>query len=202
MAFRTWEWLLRAKLAAGLQAFRDDTTLVPTLFADLSPNSLTNVQDWLMNHEVSILLGYPQHLEDLPAWTIALAGESVITTPLGGLLSHTFDPNTGDETDETGDLIRKTYQIFTASLNPDLTVVLAAILQQILKSMRRELDTEGFHQMTVGQLDPINLRTDFLPQRVYVRTTTVSLMTEETVLEIDTSLPKDVEITLSIDLNL
>lgn len=200
MGFRNLEWLLRERLRVGLQRFRDDQTLVDTLFTDLSSNSRTHVKDWLLKHDVSILLGFPRHVEDVPCWVIAMTGESPLRTPIGERFSHAWTAEA--ESDELGDLVRKNYAVYTMSQNADLTVLLSSILQQILKSMRQDLDLNGFYQMSVAQQDALDLRVDFLPNYLYVRTTALSVLTEDTVLKVDSSLPSDIEISLDVELNL
>jgi hypothetical protein len=200
MSFRQLEWLLRERLRAGLQRFRDDPAMVDRLFADLSENSRTHVKDWLLNHDVRVLLGFPRHMEDIPCWTIAMTGESPVRTPIGEMFEHRWSAQ--DEQDENGDLVRKNYAIYTMSQNADLTVLLSTVLQHILKSMRKDLDMEGFHQMIVAQQDALDLRVDFLPNYLYVRATALMVMTEDTVLYVDSTLPSDIEISLSVDLSL
>lgn len=201
MAFRQLEFLMRERLRVGLQAFRDDPTLVDRLFEDLSLNSRTNIKDWLQNHEVSIILGFPRNLEDFPCWTLAMAGESPAGIPLGQLFDHEYDSTDG-ESDNMGDLVNKTYQITTMSQDPDLTLILATMLQHILKSMRQDLDLEGFHRMTVAQQDAVDLRVQFLPNYLYTRTTTFSVLVQDTVLFIDSTLPRSIDIALNVDMTL
>lgn len=198
--FRQLEWLLRERLRVALQRFRDDPTLVDSLFTDLSENSRTHVKNWLQAHDVSILLGFPRHVEDVPCWVIAMTGEAPMRTPIGTRMDHTWSST--EETDDFGDLVRKNYAIYTMSQNADLTVLLSSILQHALKSMRRELDLSGFYQMTVAQQDALDLRVDFLPNYLYVRATAISVMVEDTVLYVDSTLPSDIEINLSVDLEL
>lgn len=200
MGFRQLEWLLRERLRVGLQQFRDNPDLVDTLFVDLSENSRNHVKDWLLNNDVRIILGFPRHLEDIPCWTIAMTGESPARVPIGERFDHVW--STDDEQDDYGDLVRKNYAIYTMSSNADLTVLLSTILQHLLKSMRKDLDMDGFHQMMVAQQDALDLRVDFLPNYLYVRATAIMVMTEDTVLRIDSSLPSDIEISLSVDLSL
>lgn len=200
MGFRQLEWLLRERLRVGLQAFRDDPTMVDRLFADLSSNSRTHVKDWLAKHDVSILLGFPRHMDDVPCWTLALTGESPMRTPIGEVFDHYWTASA--ESDDRGDLVRKNYVIYTMTQNPDLTVLLSSMLQHSLKSMRQDLDLLGFHQMVVAQQDAVDLRVDFLPNYLYVRATALSVLTEDTVLYVDTTLPSDIEIALDVDLNL
>lgn len=200
MGMRQLEWLLRERLRVGLQQFRDHPELVDRLFPDLSQNSRTHVKDWLSNHDVSILLGFPRQLEDIPCWTIAMTGESPVRTPIGTRFEHSWTPS--EESDELGDLVRKSYVIYTMTQNADLTVLLSTILQHILKSMRQDLDLVGFYQMTVGQQDALDLRVDFLPNYLYVRTTAIAVLVEDTVMHVDSTLPSDIEITLSVDLSL
>lgn len=199
--FRHLEWLLRERLRAGLQRFRDTPALVDQLFADLSQNSRTSLKAWLIEHDVSILLGFPRHIEDVPCWTIALTGESPMRTPIGELFQHSW-ALTG-ESDELGDLVRKNYTIYTMTPNADLTVLLATMLQHILKSMRQSLDLVGFHQMVVAQQDALDLRVDFLPNYLYVRSTAISVLVEDTFIFIDSSLPNSIELCgLEVDVTL
>lgn len=200
MGFRQLEWLLRERLRVGLQQFRDNPDLVDSLFADLSQNSRTHVKDWLTKHDVSILLGFPRAMEDVPCWTIAMTGETPVQTPIGTRFEHAWSSSA--ETDELGDLVRKNYVIYTMTQNADLTVLLSSMLQHILKSMRQDLDLVGFYQMTVAQQDALDLRVDFLPNYLYVRTTAIMVLVEDTVLQVDSTLPSDIDITLSIDLSL
>lgn len=201
MAFRQLEWLLRERLRVGLQRFRDEPTLVDDLFGDLSANSRANVKAWLLNHDVSILLGFPRHVDDLPCWVIAMTGEAHVRTPIGAQFAHgvTFD---GEPSDERGDVVLKNYAIYTMSQSPDLTVLLSTMLQHVLKSMRHSLDMDGFYQMTVAQQDALDLRVEFLPTYLYARTTAISVLVEDTYLHIDTELPRDIEFTLAIEMDI
>lgn len=194
--FRQLEWLLRERLRVGLQRFRDQPDLVDQLFADLSANSRTSLKAWLQEHDVSIILGFPRAIEDVPCWTIAMTGESPLRTPIGERFAHTW--STAAEGDEFGDVVRKNYAIYTLTQHPDLTVILSTILQQILKSMRQSLDLDGFHQMIVAQQDALDLRVDFLPNYLYVRTTAISVLVEDTFLFVDSSLPSDIDCHLSV----
>jgi hypothetical protein len=200
MGFRQLEWLLRERLRVGLQAFRDDPTMVDRLFQDLSSNSRTHVKDWLANHDVSILLGFPRHTDDVPCWTIAMTGEAPMRTPIGESFQHYWTAEA--ESDDLGDVVRKNYVIYTLTQNADLTVLLSNILQHILKSMRQSLDVVGFHQMSVAQQDALDLRVDFLPNYLYVRATALSVLTEDTILYVDSSLPSSIEVALDVDLTL
>jgi hypothetical protein len=197
VAFRQLEWLLRARLKAGLQTFRDNPSLVSQLFGDLTSNSIAGLQDWLLNHEVSIILGFPRALDDFPCWTLTMAGEQQVATPIGQLMHHEFSAVDG-ETNVIGDVVRKSYQIMTLTQDPDLTLLLATILQQILKSMREDLATDGFYEMTVAQTDALDLKVAFLPDYLYARTTTISVVVEDKVLFVDTTIPNKVEVTLSV----
>jgi hypothetical protein len=199
LGFRQLEWVLRERLRVGLQRFRDKPELVDQLFADLSLNSRNHVKAWLQAHDVSILLGFPRHLEDVPCWTIAMTGESAARTPIGEKFYH--ERTDISEDDEIGDLVRKNYAIYTMSQNADLTVLLSTILQHILKSMRQDLDMEGFYQMTVAQQDAIDLRVDFMPNYLYIRTTAIGVLVEDSVLYVDTTLPQDIQFNLQIELN-
>jgi hypothetical protein len=201
MGFRQFEWLVRERIRAGLQAFRDDTTLIDTLFEDLSENSRTNLKDWIVNNDIQVILGYPRAMPDIPCWSIAMAGETKLATPLGELFSHSFDAVAG-ETNEQGDIVQKNYQVSTVTQDPDLTLILATILGHILKSMRQDLALDGFYQMQVAQTDAENLQVNFLPNYLYIRTTMVSVVVEDSVLFIDTSLPRSTEITLAVNLSI
>lgn len=200
MSFRQWEWLIRERLRVGLQKFRDQPELVDLLFADLSENSRIHLKDWLSNHDVSILLGFPRGMQDVPCWVVTMTGEAPMRTPIGERFDHAWSAESEDDT--FGDVVRKSYSIYTMSHSPDLTVILATILQQILKSMRQSLDMEGFHQMTVAQMDAVDLRVDFLPNYLYSRVTAVSLLVEDKILNIDTTLPSDIQLSLSVDFSI
>jgi hypothetical protein len=197
--FRQLEWVLRERLRVGLQRFRDNPELVDQLFADLSENSREHVKAWLQKHDISILLGFPRHVEDIPCWTIAMTGEAAARTPIGEKFYH--ERTDLSEESDIGDLVRKNYAIYTMSQNADLTVLLSTILQHILKSMRQDLDMHGFYQMTVAQQDALDLRVDFLPNYLYSRTTAIGVLVEDSVLYVDTTLPQEIEFSLQIDLN-
>lgn len=201
MAFRQLEWLLRERLRVGLQRFRDEPELVDALFADLSENSRANVKAWLLSHDVSILLGFPRHVDDLPCWVIAMTGEMHQRTPIGSQFSHEVD-EFGAPSDERGDMVLKNYAVYTMSQNADLTVLLATMLQHVLKSMRHSLDMDGFYQMTVAQQDALDLRVEFLPTYLYARTTSISVLVEDTYLHVDSELPTDIEFTLAIEMDI
>lgn len=200
MGFRQFEWLLRERLKVGLQTFRDNPDLVDELFADLTQNSRDHIKDWLAKNDVSVLLGFPRQDVNIPCWVIAMTGESAQGTPIGERIEHTW--TSLEEVDRLGDLVRKNYAIYTMSQNADLTVLLSTMLQHILKSMRKFLDLDGFHQMLVAQQDALDLRVDFLPNYLYVRVTSISLLVEDTILYVDSTLPSEIDITLSVELDL
>jgi hypothetical protein len=194
--FRSLEWLLRERLRVGLQRFRDQPQLVDTLFTDLSENSRDHVKEWLQNHDIAIILGFPRHMDDVPCWVIAMTGEAPLRTPIG----ERFTYHEGE--DDIGDLVRKNYAVYTMTQNADLTVLLATILQHILKSMRQSLDMDGFYQMSVAQQDALDLRVDFLPTFLYTRVTAISVLTEDAVVFVDSTLPDAITFNLCVDLAL
>jgi hypothetical protein len=200
MAYRQLEWLLRERLRVGLQKFRDTPALIDELFGDLSANSRTNLKTWLVEHDVSIILGFPRNVEDVPCWTIAMTGEAPMRTPIGERFSHAW--TSAAESGDFGDVVRKNYTIYTMTANADLTVLLATMLQQILKSMRQSLDLDGFYQMAVAQQDALDLRVDFLPNYLYVRSTAISVMVEDTTLFVDSSLPSGIDCHLEVDVTI
>lgn len=200
MAFRQLEWLLRERLRAGLQTIRSNPTLIDAMFVDLSVATRTHFKEWLQNHEISILLGYPRGLEDVPCWVISMSGESPVQTPIGQLMNHSH--TVGGEIDEKGELVRKTYQVFTMSQNPDLTIILSTILQHTLKSMREALDLDGFLQMSVAQQGPLDVRVDLLPNYLYSRITSIAVAVEDTFVQIDSALPEQFQFTLDVEIPL
>lgn len=196
MGFRQFEWLIRERLRTGLQTIRDNPAVIDLMFPDLTVNSRTHLKDWLKNHEVSILLGYPRGMEDVPCWVISMAGESQVQVPIGQQVYHEWTAN--GEVDEKGELVRKTYQVFTMSTSPDLTVILNTILQHMLKSMRQDLGMDGFHQMSVAQQGPLDLRVDLLPNYLYARITNITLLVEDTFIQIDSTLPTGFEVAVTV----
>lgn len=198
MGFRQLEWLLRERLRSGLQTIRDNPAKIDLMFPDLTSNSRTHLKQWIRDHEISILLGYPRGMEDVPCWVISMAGESQVQVPIGQNIYHEWSAS--GEIDEKGELVRKTYQIFTMSPSADLTVILNTILQHILKSMRQDLGLEGFHQMSVAQQGPLDLRIDLLPNYLYARITNITLLVEDTFVEIDSSLPVGFEVGVTLSL--
>lgn len=198
MSIRQFEWIVRERLTGGLQAIRNDLTLLDAMFIDLSANSLANLKTWIQSHDIDIRLSYPIDQADVPCWTIAMVGDSTARTPIGSLVQQL----PGEEA-EYGDIVQKTYQILTISQNPDLTLILSAILQHILKSMRIPLEYDGFHSVTVAQNDAMDIRPDFLPLRLYARTTTIGFMVEDTYIHVPcATLPTSIEMgPLCVEIN-
>lgn len=202
---RHLEWLLRDQLKAGLQTIRNDTTVIDKMFPDLTENSRTHLKQWIVNHEISVLLGYPRNVEDIPCWVIAMSGERNHTTAIGEFhetVSVGSPTITGYE-EISGDMTSKSYTIFTMTQNADLTVILSSILQHILKSIRKPLALAGFYQMVTSQQDALNIRADFLPNYLYVRATSLSVIADDEFTKVDTGLIEQVTFLpqTEIDLN-
>jgi hypothetical protein len=183
MGFRTLEWVLRDRIRSGLETVRGDLSYLDLMFPDLSTNSRTQLKDWLLSTEISILLSFPRHVDNYPAIVIQMAGETPVAQPIGEMMAS-FRDGAGVH-EEFGDFVRKAYQVFVITESPDVTVVLSGILQHILKSMRRNLANQGFYEMTTAQTDALDLKVDVLPVYSYMRVTTLSVLVEDSYVFLD-----------------
>ena len=191
VGIRQLEFVLRARIRAGLDSIRRNPLLVDQIFPDLGFNSRQEIKEFLAEHEVFCLLSWPRDAQQIPSWSISMMDESIVTTPIGELIEQSALIAGQIEPEEIrGDYIRKTYQIYTFANQPDLTLVLSAILQVILKNMRQDLEFSGFHAMTVGTADALDFKSEFLPIYLYPRVTTITVIVEDTIIQVDTTARK------------
>ncbi len=183
MGFRSLEWLLQDRIEAGLATIRSNDTVLDKIFQDLSDTSLEQLKIWLKSTEISIVTAFPRNVASFPLWAIHMVGETPYGTPIG----NDFDSlvNGADIEETKGDFVRKAYQIFTLTQNPDTTIVLSSLLQHILKSLRQDLAAQGFMDLQMGQMDALDIKGDLLPVNVFTRVTNLTCLVEDTYMRLD-----------------
>jgi hypothetical protein len=186
MSLRTLEWIIRAKVQAGLETIRNNPALVDEIFEDLSVASRTQLKRYLQNTEVQFLLAYPRGTPDIPLWCLTMVGETPVYRPIGQII----DRSVADDSDEQGLFVRKAYQIYTVSGSPDVTLALSNILQHILKSLVADLSNDGFYEIQTAQADVLDQKMDWLPTHGFVRVTLISVLVEDTFVYVDTQAAK------------
>lgn len=158
------ETLLSQVIQNQLNTFRQNPTLLDTIFSGVDPATQNQAKNYILNNQLNVVRGFPRDPAQLPAYSIVLGSEREEVEAIGQYL---FD-DTDNSQELYGTLYNAQYRIEVWTDNADLTIVLYNLLKWILLANRSYLESQGITRQTLMGTDFEPIKTE-LPLLIYRR---------------------------------
>lgn len=151
---------LSATLAEVRAAYVDDTIplLLERVYGNVTPALRADLERWLAEHDVPIVMGFPRDEQVTPCWVVLVNPEDLSGTYVGDAYASEVGPY-GEHLLGTAQRWSCTIGILTYSENADLTRWLYDLAKWGLASRRQQLAALFPHgqRMSGRDLDPVRL---------------------------------------------
>lgn len=175
---------LKDVITKNLTFLKEHPEVIDKLFSPLAKReTVDKIKQFIINHKLKVIIGFPREPQSLPCYVITLAGEQ--EQPLGiGEDMGTYDIDFNTEEDNENSLpyvplsavgMNASYRVECWSDNGDLTSYMYSILKFCLLSERFEMYKKDLLNISLSatDLEPVP---DYFPVFVYRRALMVSLM--------------------------